>query len=212
MIAYFFLLLYIYVNGFSLIYSPKDDLLVTMQDELRHLAEPLPAETNTLISKFSTDHSYDIGSTTSEGLDPFLTTWKLGEDITALFQQAAFATTEQFESFTFNAAPSYVFFEEYLGAAKNVNGTIALAYMRASASATPITQTNTVSVRNCHTCWLVMKCCSSASVKVPRGFIASEIEIMRSSLRATVYQRFVHDFPTKTFKSYRSALLLPEDF
>ena len=202
-----------FTNAFSLIYiTPQEDLLVSMHNQLQHLSEPMPLKTNLLLTRIITNHSYAIASSTSDTLDTFLTKWNLPDDITALFQQSAYATTEQFQTFAFNAAPSYVFFEEYIGAAKRVDDVIALAYMHAKVWATPIIQTNQVSVRTCHKCWLIMTCCSSASVTVPRGFIADEIATMRMALRATAYNQFVSSFPVTTFLLYRQQLDLPDDF
>ena len=204
----------IYVtHAFSLIYvTPQEDLLVSMHNQLQHISEPIPSKSNALLTHIITNHSYAIASSTSDTLDAFLIKWNLPEDITALFQQSAYATTEQFQTFAFNAAPSYVFFEEYIGAAKRVEDVIALAYMHVKVWATPIIQTNQVSVRTCHKCWLVLTCCSSASVTVPRGFTADEITTMMTALRATAYNKFVAAFPVSTFLLYRQQLNLPEDF
>jgi len=214
MYSLLFLLSGIYfTNAFSLLYvTPQEDLLVSMHNQLQHLSEPMPLKTDSLLTRIIANHSYAIASSTSDTLDAFLIKWNLPEDITALFQQSAYATTEQFQTFAFHAAPSYVFFEEYIGAAKRVEDVIALAYMHAKIWATPIIQTNQVSVRTCHTCWLIMTCCSSASVTVPRGFTADEIATMRTALRATAYNKFVAAFPVTTFLLYRQQLDLPEDF
>lgn len=192
--------------------SPKDDLLVSMRNEMSRIAEPLPDHYDTYMNHITTNHSYALGSATPDELDALITSWKLPADVTALFQQSAFATTAEFQTFTFRAAPSYTDFQEYLGAAKFVDGIIVMSYMHVLAAATPITQKNKVSVRTCHRCWLVATCCSSATAYVPRGFTAPEIELMLKTLRASAFNRLVADFPTSFLLTYRTTLDLPENF
>ena len=185
--------------------SVQDDLLVTMKNELNRIALPMPTTAPALMTGIQTDHSYAIGSASSEDLDRFISSWKLPEDVSALFQQSAYAFSEEFQSFTFRAEPSYLFFEEYLGAAKHVDN-ITLAYMHVKVNGTPIIQKNKVSTRTCHTCWIFAKCCSSATIYVPRGFTAPEIQTMMLTLRASAYQRLLKDFPSSTFLMYREIL------
>ena len=191
--------------------SPRDDLLVSMRKEMDRIAVTIPSTATTLMTNLQTAHAYKIAASSPDTLDELITTWKLPTDVTALLQQAAFATTENFQTFTFTASPSYTFFEEYLGASKFVDGIVTIAYMHVNATAKPIQQTRTISVRTCHKCWLVLTCCSSANAVIPRGVTAAEIEIMMTTLRATAFKRLESDFPTTTFLNYRVLLGLPED-
>lgn len=196
------------VSILSLVYATiKDDLFVTMKRELGHSATVMP--TNNVLSDITSIHSYDLNTADSDTLVAAIAKWNLPEDVSTQLAMAAYATTEEFQSYTFYMNPVHTYYEQYITAAKNVNMTITIAYMHAVVKAKLIQQYNTVSVRTCHKCWLVLTCCSSATAQIPRGVTSDEIKTMFSILKSTAYQSLLIDFPTQVFLHYNE-ILYPE--
>ena len=186
----------------------KEDLLVSMRNEQSRVSVVMPPNTASLLSHMNTTHSYRMGAASAENLDAMIQSWKLPEDISAMFAQSAFALTEQFQTFTFNVAPSYSYYEQWIGATKNVDYVVTITYMHVVATATPITQKQLITTRSCHKCYLFFTCCSSASAWVSRGYVKTEIETMMTALRALAFDRLSADFPTTAFLNYRDVLEL----
>jgi hypothetical protein len=180
--------------------SVKDDLLVAMKTELNHFDIPMPK--NTLVSDIVTNHSYSLRTASTDTLVPVLKAWNLPADIEVQMEMAAYATSEQFQTYSFTYSLQHTIYEQYILSAKNVNDTITLAYMHVGITSNLVQQYETVHVHTCHRCWLVAKCCSSSTSMIKRGLTASELETVMIILQATAYTTYVANFPTELFLYY----------
>lgn len=181
--------------------SIKDDLLVAMKTELTHFDTPMPK--NTLVSDIITNHSYSLRTATTDTLVPVLKAWELPTDIEVQMEMAAYATAEQFQTYSFTYSVQQTQYEQYILSAKNVNDTITLAYIHVRITSNLVQQYETIHVHTCHRCWLVAKCCSSSTAMIKRGLTASELETVMVILQATAYTTFVANFPTELFLYYQ---------
>ena len=186
--------------------SIQDDLLLAMKKELSHFETVMP--TNTLVTDITTNHSYSLRTTSSDHLLDTLTSWTLPKDVMVQMEMAAYATTEQFQSMSFVYMNHHTDYEQYIVSAKHVNDTITMAYIHAHITSSLVPLYTTVHVRSCHRCWLVAKCCSSATENIPRGLTSTELETVFTILQATAYETMEQEFPTHDFLHYHELLNL----
>jgi len=108
--------------------SVQDDLIHSMQTKLQQFDIVMPK--NTLLTNIVTNHSYSLRTTTSDTLQNVLSAWNLPKDVQMQMDMAAYATTEEFQTYSFSISgkqvPDYTSYEQYILSAKNVNQTITL--------------------------------------------------------------------------------------
>jgi hypothetical protein len=200
--SHYYIMLFALLSTLLVAYaSVQDDLLLAMKNELANFDTVMP--TNTLVTDITTDHSYSLRTTSTENLLDTLTSWTLPKDVTVQMEMAAYATSEQFQSMSFVDVNHHTDYEQYIVSAKHVNDTITLAYIHAHITSSLVPQYTTVHVRSCHRCWLVAKCCRSATEHIPRGLTPTELETVFTILQATAYETLVHAFPTHDFLHYQ---------
>jgi hypothetical protein len=180
--------------------SVQDDLLLAMRNELSHFDTVMPP--NTLVTDITTSHSYSLRTTSTENLLDTLNAWTLPKDVMVQMEMAAYATSEQFQSMSFVYMNHHTDYEQYSVSAKHVNDTITMAYIHAHITSSLVPRYTTVHVRSCHRCWVVARCCSSATEHIPRGLTPTELETVFAILQATAYETLVHAFPTHDFLHY----------
>ena len=183
--------------------APKDDLFVAMKTELSHFDTPMPK--NTLVTHINPVFSYNLGTASSETLVSTLRNWSLPQDVQVQMEMAAYATKEQFQTFSFTYSLKHTYYEQYIVSAKRVLDTITLAYIHVVITSDLIPQYTIIHVHECHRCWLVARCCSTATREIERGLVPDELETVFTILQATAYDTFINHFPTQIFLHYSDA-------
>jgi hypothetical protein len=194
-----------YISLSTAVLSVQDDLVQSMQTKLQEFNLPMP--TNTLLTTFQTKHSYSLRTASSDSLQRVLSAWNLPSDVQLQMDMAAYATTEEFQTYSFsitgNNNPEQTSYEQYILSAKNVNQTITMAYLYANVQANIIPQYTIVHVHTCHRCWLFARCCSTATEQIKRGLTPSEVETIMTIVQVTAYHLFSTSFPTELFLHYQ---------
>ena len=130
----------------------QDDLVQSMQSKLQEFDLPMP--TNTLLTTIQTKHSYSLRTASSDSLQHVLSVWNLPSNVQLQMDMAAYATTEEFQTYSFSITgknnPEQTSYEQYILSAKNVNQTITMAYIHAIVQANIIPQYTIVHVHTCH--------------------------------------------------------------
>jgi hypothetical protein len=180
--------------------APKDDLLVAMKTEVSHFNTPMPK--NTLVTDITPSFSYNLGTASSDTLVATLKNWSFPTDVQVQMEMAAYATNEQFQTFSFTTSLKHTYYEQYIVSAKRILETITLAYMHVVITSDLVPQYTMVHVHKCHRCWLVARCCSTVTRQIERGLVPDELETVFVILQATAYDTFVKHFPTDVFLHY----------
>ncbi len=180
--------------------SPKDDLLVAMKKEVSHFDTPMPK--NTLVTHINPVFSYNVGTASSETIVETLRNWSFPQDVQVQMEMAAYATNEQFQTFSFTYSLKHTYYEQYIVSAKRVLDAITLAYMHVVITSDLVPQYTIVHVHECHKCWLVARCCSTTTRQIERGLVPEELETVFVILQATAYDTFIKNFPTDVFLHY----------
>jgi hypothetical protein len=182
--------------------ATKDDLLVAIKTEVSHFDTPMPK--NTLVTNIHPVFSYNLGTASSDTLVATLKNWSLPTDVQVQMEMAAYATNEQFQTFSFITSLKHTYYEHYIVSAKHVLDTITLAYIHVVITSDLVPQYTMVHVHECHRCWVVARCCSTVTRQIERGLVPDELETVFVILQATAYDTFVKHFPTDVFLHYAS--------
>ena len=181
--------------------AASDPVGDALKREIAELAVSVPAGTQCPGNRYSKGSSclmygeHTSGSMASKtvamtDLDATLASFGLPASVQSRFKEVLISPSVEFETFhvsvSANVASGRV--EEYVGAARNVNGKANLAYMHVVATAALNPQYNRIKEKKCHHCWLVARCCHDEYVLHERGFTVSEIQRISTGLRAFAYQ------------------------
>ena len=136
-----------------------------------------------LIADITATADYATGVTTPSNIIPFLGRWsQVPVDLRIMFETAVYAGEDEWKIFSIHFDPSQGVIEEWVGAAKQTNGTISLLYIHVKSVGKPVQQYTPVHIHQCHRCWFHTSC-SDSTTNVPRGFEADELVSMVVSLR-----------------------------
>jgi hypothetical protein len=175
-------LLYISVKG-------DNELARVFEAEINSLAESHPSGSELYLKNIKTDGDIILDTfDESEIEDRFNKVHPLPQEVKDKFSGIIFADTTVFQSFIFEISNNNGQLTEFVGAARNSNGKIEIAYVSVSSKGEMVQQYYSYKYEECTYFLFVFKTnCRDKYRYTPRGFNSEELKFIESSLRAAAY-------------------------
>jgi len=170
-------------------------LVQKLKDETNHLAATMPSNANNYARNIRSYGDFNADSFEVNQLDQIFGKHKFQPQIAEKFKAIVFAKAVVFQTFCLSIAGVTASLNEFIGAARNVNGKVDIAFINVNSLADLVQQYNSVKERKCKKI-LFWKKCHDEWKNVPRGLTPSEINIVTTALRANAYQHLTNKVNT----------------
>jgi hypothetical protein len=182
----------------TLAIDENDVWKVAAQQSLQPLNVPEPAGWNSLMSSPAAGGNIGHSVATSVNYTQVVGTW----GIPAEFHDAAVSNTQLLvlsamaggvgeylaQTFLFNQnVHTGSLHTLMILCIKDYDNNLGFTYILSQSSATVTQQTQTVSVRQCHKCWLFFHCCKNVNQVEPRGDTTDEVNRIEQQLKHVQY-------------------------
>ena len=168
-----------------------NELAVKLEAEIQQISSEMPPHAENLISDLTNSGELQFDSFRVELLnDILINKYHLDTSIVNRFKNIAFSSSLVFQTFRLEIAQQ-ASLSEFIGAARNINGMVEIAFLSVQANCNMIQQYDRINERSCSTSWLIIHECHDNWRNVPRGMSADEIQDVSTALRTSAYRYLV---------------------
>jgi len=162
-------------------------LVLKLREEANHLAATMPSNANNFVRNIRSLGDFQADSFQDSQLEQTIAKHNFPPQIAEKFRAIVFAKAVVFQTFCLAINGATASLNEFVGAARNVDGKVDIAFINVDSLGDLVQQFNSIKERKCKRILFIKKCHDEWH-QVPRGLTPEEINVVTNSLRAHAYE------------------------